>query len=377
MSIFLAADFLISAGAAAIYAYGLVNFRGSFRSLRPLEGRKLVRRVTVVVPARNEASRVRGLVSSLAASQPSPSEVVLVDDRSEDGTAEAALRESDRLHLRVERVNSVREGWNPKANAVMAGASRVPLWDSVLFLDVDVRGDVGPLIAAASRARPGALIAFEPKFSCETWFCRAAQPFFTGLLHGFYGFNRALDPRDRHSLIYGCCWAIDPYTFWELGGLAPVRSALVEDREFAAYAKSRGVALVPHDARRYVMVESWQGPRDMYELIKRVSYRASRSASRLRFAAFSLGLALLLMWPAAWVPLLAAGAYLPALGPLVSYLLQASLSYAGQRAEGIRGPWFLLSPLPAAVLIAGFVASRWSPVRWRGQLIDPSSLTGT
>ncbi len=375
-----AADALVSAGVTAIYLYGLLNFSRSLGSLRRpgASERPLMKRpVTVVVPARNEASRVGELMSSLAQAQPRPASVVLVDDRSDDGTAAAAEGAADGLRVRVVRVDSARPGWNPKANALMAGSLAAPVSSSLLFLDVDVRGELGPVIEAASRAAPGELVAFEPRFSCRTAFCRVAQPFFTGLLHGFFGFNRALDGMDDHSLIYGCCWAMDPYTFWELGGLSSVRSQLVEDREFAKYAKGRGVRLTPYDARRYIWVESWDRPGEMVELMKRISYGASRSMSLPRFAALALGIVTLMAWPLAWVPLVALGQYVLAIGPLFSYAAQASLAFGGQRSEGIRGPWFLLSPVAAILVALGFVESRWRPVRWRGQVIDPSKLRGT
>ena len=47
-------------------------------------------RVSVVVPARDEASRLSGLLAALAAATPRPHEVVVVDDGSRDGTAAVA-----------------------------------------------------------------------------------------------------------------------------------------------------------------------------------------------------------------------------------------------------------------------------------------------
>ena len=376
----IAVDVIVSLGVTSIYLYGLVNLRRSLRSLLHLDvpaNSAPGRPVTVIVPARNEAARIGQLMRSLASSVPRPDLVVIVDDRSDDGTSRIAMSAADGLRLRVLRVNDVMPGWNPKANALMVGSQSAPLASSMLFLDVDVRGDLGALVRAASVVRPGELIAFEPRFYCRTTFCRVAQPFFTGLLHGFFGFNRALDGRDEHSLIYGCCWAVDPYTFWELGGLSSVRSQLVEDREFAKHAKHRGVRLTPYDARQHVWVESWDRPREMLELMKRISYRASRSMNLPKFVLTALGLITLTAWPLAWVPLAALGYYALAIGPLLSYAAQASLALAGQLAEGIRGPWFLLSPVAAVLVAIGFVESRWRPVRWRGQVIDPLRLRGT
>ncbi|MGC9071816.1 MAG: glycosyltransferase [Acidilobus sp.] len=367
-------DYLVSAGVIAIYSYAISSATRSLRSLRSTPDAPLKRPVTVIVAAHNERERIGGLIDSLSSSPVRPGLVVLVDDRSHDGTADVAMRAPGGIDLVVRRVDKVPRGWAPKANALMAGALSAPASSSALFLDVDVRGELGRLISVSSSLLPGWLAAFEPSFVCRAYFCRAVQPFFTAALHGFFGFNRALDPDDPHSLIYGCCWAIDPYTFWELGGLSRVRSSLLEDREFAKYAKSRGVRLIAYDARPHLRVESWASPREFLELIKRISYGTSRSMRPTVFVLSSIGLSILLLWPLTWLPLLAMGAYAYAIGPLLSYVSQASLALLGQRAEGLRGPWFLLSPLPAALLLAGFILSRTSPIAWRDQVIDPAAI---
>jgi len=78
---------------------------------------------------------------------------VLVDDRSDDGTAEAAKSSADGVNLEVVRVDEVPPGWAPKPNAIMTGALRASYGSALLFLDADVFGDLGPLVSAASGSR--------------------------------------------------------------------------------------------------------------------------------------------------------------------------------------------------------------------------------
>ena len=359
----------VSAATVAIYAYGILRARSSLRSLARLGGEGLRRPVSVVVPARNEEARIGGLLDSLASAD--PHKVIVVDDGSTDGTAAKVMGYSGRLDVEVVRLAGTPRGWLPKPYALEVGASRVPLGDSALFLDADVRGDLGPVLAAASGVRPGELVAFEPRFVCRTKTCRVTQPLLSAIVHGFFGFNRALDRGDRHSMMYGCCWSIDPYSFWEEGGEAPVRSAIVEDRALAVRLKSRGFRLRPYDARDHLEVLSWDSARDFVNLVRRVSYGVSRSMGPASYAAFSAGVLLLFAWPLAAVPLLAAGAWWLSLGPIASYAAQASFAAVGQRAERIRGPWFLLSPIAGALAAYGFISSRWSAVSWRGRELRP------
>jgi glucosyl-3-phosphoglycerate synthase len=110
-------------------------------------------RVSVCIPARNEAATVAGVVGPVldAADGPDPlvDEVILVDDGSVDGTGAIA-------HALGARV--VRRDHRPGKGAAMAEALRVATGDIVVFVDADVRnfglhfvrGLVEPLVADPS-----------------------------------------------------------------------------------------------------------------------------------------------------------------------------------------------------------------------------------
>ncbi|ADL19201.1 glycosyl transferase [Acidilobus saccharovorans 345-15] len=365
---------LLSAVTTGIYVYGIIKFRGSYSLLRKLEDGEVRRPVEVVVAARNEERRIGGLMRSLSW-QPLR-EVVLVDDSSSDGTVRKAEEELKGVSLKVIRADGPPPGWLPKPHALELGASRVSLSSSMLFLDADVRGDLHDVIVTASTVRPGELVAFEPRFVCRTSLCRLTQPLLTSIVHGFFGFDRALNPSDRHSMMFGCCWSIDPYSFWESGGMAQVRDSIVEDRTLAVKLKERGFRLRPYDARGSLLVESWGTARDFVNLIRRVSYAVANVMSLPSYLAFSVGVTILMVWPLVMIPLAALGHPLLALGPAITYAAQAAFTAMGQRLEGIRGPWFLASPLAGALVAYGFVSARFRPISWKGRSLRPS-VTGT
>ena len=80
----------MNAATAAVLAVGwilgwaLAGRRRTLAAAAPVGAR-----VSVIVPARDEAAKLPCLLDSLAA-DPQPYEVVVVDDRSTDGTAAAA-----------------------------------------------------------------------------------------------------------------------------------------------------------------------------------------------------------------------------------------------------------------------------------------------
>ena len=84
-------------------------------------------RVTVVVPALNEAEAIAGVVSSLVARYPDY-EVLVVDDGSTDGTGEIAARAGARV---------VRHDWNKGYGAALRTGCREARADIVCFFDAD------------------------------------------------------------------------------------------------------------------------------------------------------------------------------------------------------------------------------------------------
>lgn len=98
-------------------------------------------RVSVVVPARDEAARIGQTVRRLLAQRGVDLEVVVVDDRSTDGTSEAlaslAAEHASDGRLRVVRVDSLPAGWLGKCHACHLGA-REARGEWVLFTDADI-----------------------------------------------------------------------------------------------------------------------------------------------------------------------------------------------------------------------------------------------
>ena len=94
-------------------------------------------RCSVVVAARDEEARIEQTVRRLLAQQNVDHEVIVVDDRSSDGTAgilNSLAREDSRL--KVLRVDQLPEGWLGKCHACHVGAS-VARNEWLLFTDAD------------------------------------------------------------------------------------------------------------------------------------------------------------------------------------------------------------------------------------------------
>ena len=109
--------------------------------------------VSVIVPARNEADTIGPALAVLTAQAGPRLEVVVVDDRSEDGTGDVAeALVADCAHARLVRVETLPGGWLGKNHALWTGARSAPASDYLLFTDADVRFAPGTIAAAVTLA---------------------------------------------------------------------------------------------------------------------------------------------------------------------------------------------------------------------------------
>jgi glycosyltransferase involved in cell wall biosynthesis len=95
-------------------------------------------RVSVVVPACNEEENIGRAVLALLAQDYGNLEILVVNDRSIDGTATVlrGLRENN-PRLRIEEISDLPEGWLGKSHALARGAT-LASGDYLLFTDADV-----------------------------------------------------------------------------------------------------------------------------------------------------------------------------------------------------------------------------------------------
>lgn len=206
--------------------------------------------VSVIVPARNEASHIAACVRAILGSAYPALELIVIDDHSTDGTGDLARAAgSGDSRLSVISAPDLPEGWFGKQWACQSGAARAT-GTLLLFTDADTR-HAPTLIERMVRARTmrGAeLMSVAGRQEMHTVWERAVQPCVFSMILLRFGGTEAIE-RARHAsdvIANGQCFMLSRTAYDALGGHHAVRSFVAEDVMMAqaVWATGARVSLV-------------------------------------------------------------------------------------------------------------------------------------
>lgn len=222
-------------------------------------------RVSVLVPARDEAGNLSQLLPRLLASDYEPLEVLVLDDGSSDGTGQV-VRDHARSDPRVTLIQGAEPpaGWTGKNWACHQLAHHAG-GEILLFCDADVRpgpAAVARTVASMERAGADALTAI-PRHERGGWFEQAVIPLVATVPILALLPLRLVRWRRFRSLSVGngqwFAWRRAAYR--RVGGHRRVRGDILEDVRLGRLAKAAGLRLTAVLAGRDLAVRMYpDGP---------------------------------------------------------------------------------------------------------------------
>jgi hopene-associated glycosyltransferase HpnB len=359
---------LTGAAALTVWIYLLLG-RGGFWRLRdaPPEGAlpAVAPRVVAVIPARNEALVVERALGSLARQRyPGEFHIVLVDDHSTDGTADAARAAAPAGLLDVVRASPVPAGWTGKLWAASEGirAARRFQAEYLLLTDADIVHPPENLSALVARAASCDydMVSFMATLECRTFAERALIPAFVFFFFMLYPPAWVGSSRRATAAAAGGCILIRREMLERVGGMAVIRSEVIDDCALARAVRRQGgrvwlgLSAATRSVRGYA---TW---REIGRMISRSAFAQLHHSVPLLIGTV-LGLALTYMVPPSLT--LAAPAPAAALGAC-GWLLMSVAYFPALRFYRRSPLWAPLLPAIAAFYLAATIHSAVS--YWRG-----------
>jgi hopene-associated glycosyltransferase HpnB len=202
--------------------------------------------VDIIVPARDEAEALpQSLPSLLTQNYKGEWRVILIDDHSIDNTGSIARKLAAELgkseKLTVIEAPDLPTGWTGKVAAMNTGVAQSSA-DFILFTDADIEHSPDSLrgLVAGAEARKLDLASRMVKLHCETFAEKLMIPAFVFFFAMLYPFSRANDAQDDTAAAAGGVMLVRRKALNNIGGLARIKSALIDDCALARAIKDSG-----------------------------------------------------------------------------------------------------------------------------------------
>ena len=272
----------------AIWLY-LFFARGNFWQVREetaeLKPLKRWPRVVAIVPARNEAETIGRAITALAKQDyPGEFSTIVVDDHSDDGTADLARKAADECNasgrISIHLASELPPGWTGKVWAmnegITAAAGRAP--DYFWLTDADITHAPDTLRRLVCQAETDSLdlASLMAYLRVKTFPERLLIPAFLYFFLTVYPPSWIADPESRTAAAAGGCILLRRSALERVGGMPAVRSEVIEDCALARAVKQSGGEIRLGLTRSSVSLRGYDRFAGIRDLIARVAFTQLR-----------------------------------------------------------------------------------------------------
>lgn len=339
--------------------------------------------IAVVIPARDEAPVIAATVHSLLEQKFVPKiHIFVVDDHSSDGTARIVRNAAQNCAypgtVTVIAGRELPDGWTGKLWAVQQGVQEALKLNPrfLLLTDADIVHSIENVATLATIAQAGSydLASFMVKLHCQSFAERLLIPPFVFFFFLLYPPEWIRDPRRSTAGAAGGCMLIRPEALQRAGGIAAVRSQIIDDCALARAVKRSGgsvwLGLSP-DTRSARAYGSFA---EIERMIARTAFNQLSHSPWLLIGA-TIGMFLSYLLP---LVLIFSGNWAAAILGALAWLLMAGAYLSMVRFYCLTPAWSLTLPLSACFYMAATIHSAfkyWTGRggEWKGRAQDSSS----
>lgn len=243
-----------------------------YKGARFLKKKNLITRnysLSVIIPARNEEKNIGKLLSLLQKQTYKPYEIIVVDDNSEDNTAEIASKFNVKL-IRLE--GDPPEGWTGKNWAIWNGYLEAK-GEMLLFLDADVEPQEDFIEVLLSNYE-----IYKGLISC--WPYQRFEKFYEHLNMVFNLGALAIISSLKVEGAYGPVMLISREDYEKVGGHEAIKDKIVDDLYFGNLCISKGLKVSNFLGNNYVKFRMYPGGlKDLFEGFAKNSAKGAVSLS--------------------------------------------------------------------------------------------------
>jgi hopene-associated glycosyltransferase HpnB len=258
-------------------------------------------RVSILIPARNEAAILARTLPLFLTQQYGDYEVILADDASTDGTGDLArsFASQNPERLRVVSIHDLPPGWVGKTHALQK-AFEAASGEWVLATDADIVFHpkalrAGLWLAERHDAELVSLFAF---LECGSFWERLMMPVFGLMLATVFPLRKINDPRSSVAIASGGYILMRREAWASLGGYEAIRGEMIDDLNTARLVKHSGRRIFAALTRDLLRTRMYSSFGEIWEGLRKNAFAAHRF-SVFRMLAFIAGAWLTTLLPLA------------------------------------------------------------------------------
>lgn len=240
--------------------------------------------IAVIIPARNEADVLPISLRSLLTQNYDAAQLTiwLVDDHSEDGTADVARQIAAAVdkteQLKVIAAATLPKGWTGKLWALEQGVNHAIAQhnpDYLLLTDADIEHAPDNLTQLVTKAinDDRELVSLMVKLRCKSFWEKLLIPAFVFFFAKLYPFAWVNNPQHPLGAAAGGCVLVKRKAIERIGGIASIRNALIDDCTLGQTIKATGnhriwlgLTNTTHSLRPYETLET------IWTMVTRTAY---------------------------------------------------------------------------------------------------------
>ncbi|TVY01440.1 glycosyltransferase [Cohnella terricola] len=323
------------------------------------------RRLSVIIPARNEEANLPFLLQSLREQTWQPYEIIVVDDHSSDRTREIA----ESFGVKVIANPELPPDWTGKNWAVWNGYSQAS-GDLIAFLDADIRLAPRALESlVAAREATGGVLSVVPYHYTEKFHERLAL--ITNIL-GVFAFMSPFEKNNPKKGLYGSFILTAREDYEKVNGHESIKSEVLDDLNLGARYMQAGIRVTNFIGRGLVSFRMYaHSIRNEVEGFSKSAVLGTTNLKKGTIFLVAVWVAGLLVSEAAWFAVSTSWAIPLAIGYLF-YMLQmiyfvkytGRFGYAMLLLHFLSGLFFIV-----VILYSTYQVSVLGHVSWKGRHI--------
>lgn len=244
--------------------------------------------VTVIIPARNEEEVIGKTLAALE-HQGEGLNVIVVDDESTDGTL-ATIHKFHLSTLKVIQSSSLPVGWTGKLWAQEQGLNQVQT-PYTLLLDADIELRPGMIKSLKDKliSESVSFVSLMAVLRFDSFWEKLLMPAFVFFFKLIYPFALSNYPDSKLATAAGGCIFVETDILRQIGGMASIKDALIDDCTLAKTVKSAGYKTWMGLTHGVLSQRPYATLRDIWDMVARTAYtQLYYSATLLLICTFSM-----------------------------------------------------------------------------------------